>query len=89
MESVGSLVNWLIGEGVHGIWALGTTGEFPSLDAAERERALAATVEAVAGRVPVIANISDASTRLAIGQGRAALRLGVDAVAAHRDLGRE
>lgn len=81
LDSVRSLVDWLINQGVHGIWALGTTGEFPCLDAAEREAALVATVEAAAGRVPVVANISDASTRLAIRHGRAAQRAGADAIA--------
>lgn len=81
-QSVRSLVSWLIDEGVHGIWALGTTGEFPCIDAAEREAALVASIEATAGRVPVVANISDASTQLAIRHGRAALQAGADAVAA-------
>lgn len=81
VRSVRSLVDWLITQGVHGIWALGTTGEFPCLDAVEREAALVATVEAAAGRVPVVANISDASTQLAIRHGRAAQRAGADALA--------
>jgi 4-hydroxy-tetrahydrodipicolinate synthase len=76
-----SLVNWLIEEGVHGIWALGTTGEFPSLDLEQRAISLEATLEAAAGRVPVVANISDASTQLAIRHGKVAERLGVDAIA--------
>lgn len=79
--SLASLVRWLIDEGVHGIWALGTTGEFPSLDAAERQAALEATVDAVGGRVPVVANISDAGTQLAIRHGRAAARAGADVIA--------
>ena len=79
--SLKSLVSWLVDEGVHGIWALGTTAEFPCLDADERQAALEATVEAVAGRVPVVANVSDCSTGLAIRHGRVAQRVGVDAIA--------
>ncbi len=79
--SLRRLVSYLIDLGVHGIWATGTTGEFPCFDHAEREAILHTVVDAVAGRVPVIAGIGDASTRLAIAHGRAALRSGVDAVA--------
>lgn len=79
--SMRALAKWLVDEGVHGIWALGTTGEFACIDAAEREAALEATLEGVAGRVPVIANISDGSTALAIRHGQAAARLGADAIA--------
>lgn len=81
-QSIASLVNFLIGEGVHGIWALGTTGEFPCLDADQREAALVATIAAVNGRLPVVANISDASTRLAIGHARRAAAAGADVIAA-------
>ena len=37
LHSLGRLTRWLILQGVHGIWACGTTGEFPCVDAAERE----------------------------------------------------
>jgi 4-hydroxy-tetrahydrodipicolinate synthase len=79
--SLARLVNYLIDLGVHGIWATGTTGEFPCFDQSERESILRTVVDAVAGRVPVIAGIGDASTRLAIANGHAAERAGVDAVA--------
>ncbi len=80
-QSVGRLVNYLIDRGVHGIWATGTTGEFPCFDRQEREEILHTVVAAVRGRVPVIAGIGDAGTRLAIANGEAALRAGVDAIA--------
>jgi 4-hydroxy-tetrahydrodipicolinate synthase len=81
-ESLASLVEYLLGEGVHGIWAMGTTGEFACFDADERESAIRTTVEAVRGRVPIIANIGDASTLLSIEHAKRAARLGVDAIAA-------
>ena len=81
-ESLTSLTNWLIAEGVHGIWACGTTGEFACFTADERERVIATVVEATAGRVPVIAGIGDGSTRLVIEHGKRAIRAGADAVAA-------
>ncbi|MHB1133803.1 MAG: dihydrodipicolinate synthase family protein [Chloroflexota bacterium] len=82
IASTKKLVEFLIANGVHGIWAMGTTGEFASFDERERARALEATVEAAAGRVPVIANVADCSTRLAIRHGQMAQAAGVDAIAA-------
>jgi 4-hydroxy-tetrahydrodipicolinate synthase len=79
--SLRRLVTYLLGQGVQGIWATGTTGEFPCFNQAEREAIVNTVVETVAGRVPVVVGIGDASTRLAIEHGRAALRAGADAVA--------
>lgn len=80
-ESMKSLVDHLIANGVHGIWVMGTTGEFPSFDERERAAAVEAAVEGAAGRVPVIANVGDCSTRLTVRHGLAALKAGADAVA--------
>ncbi|MGI8423943.1 MAG: dihydrodipicolinate synthase family protein [Chloroflexota bacterium] len=79
--SLAKLTRWLVGHGVHGIWACGTTGEFASLDAEEREDVIGTCVETVAERVPVVANISDCSTRLTIAHGKRAVSVGADAVA--------
>ncbi len=81
-ESLASLVDYLIGEGVHGIWAMGTTGEFACFDADEREAAVATVVKTVRGRVPVIANVGDASTYLTLEHARRAAKAGADALAA-------
>src|SRR5947208_1574903 len=78
---LGRLVDFLGGAGVHGIWATGTTGEFAALPESERARAVAATVDGVAGRVPVIANIGDSSTGLALRHARHAVNAGADALA--------
>src|SRR5581483_56454 len=82
VASVRRLVDFLIENGVHGLWPMGTTGEFAALDAVQREAAIAATVEAARGRVPIIANIGDGGTGLAIQHARVAQRLGVDAISA-------
>jgi 4-hydroxy-tetrahydrodipicolinate synthase len=81
-ESLASLVDHMIGEGVHGIWAMGTTGEFACFDADEREAAIATTVKATRGRVPVIANVGDASTYLTLEHARRGAKAGADAIAA-------
>ena len=76
------LTEYLIASGVHGIWALGTTGEFTSLSESQRLAALEATLEGAGGRVPVIANVSDCSTELVIRHARNAAAAGADAIAA-------
>src|ERR1041385_6554511 len=60
--SLRRLVDFLVDAGVHGIWAMGTTGEFAAFPEQERAKAVEATVEQVNGRVPVIGNIGDSST---------------------------
>ena len=76
------LTEYLIASGVHGIWALGTTGEFTSLSESQRLAALEATLEGAGGHVPVIANVSDCSTELVIRHARNAAAAGADAIAA-------
>lgn len=80
-ESLRNLVNYQLDAGVHGIWAAGTTGEFPCFDHAERENIVRTVVQTVRGRVPVVANVGDAGTRLAIDNAHAAKRAGADFIA--------
>jgi 4-hydroxy-tetrahydrodipicolinate synthase len=82
VPSLRRLVDFLIGAGVHGLWAMGTTGEFAALPEAERARGVEATVEQADGRVPVIANIGGSSTGLALRHARHAVDAGADALAA-------
>ena len=56
------LIEHYIGKGVSGLFPLGTTGEAPTLDEAEEDAIVAATVEVVAGRVPVFVGIGSNST---------------------------
>ncbi|GAA0992281.1 4-hydroxy-tetrahydrodipicolinate synthase [Acrocarpospora macrocephala] len=55
-------VDWLIGQGAHGVVVAGTSGEFISLSGRERRRLFEVTVKAAAGRVPVIAGTGAFST---------------------------
>ncbi len=82
LASLRRLVDFQMRAGVHGLWAMGTSAEFASFSADERAAAIEAVVETAAGRVPVIANVSDASTRVTIQHGRRALRAGADGIAA-------
>jgi 4-hydroxy-tetrahydrodipicolinate synthase len=56
-EMLGQLVDRLASAGVDSIGLLGSTGTYAYLDRAERDRAVAAAVEAVAGRVPLIVGV--------------------------------
>jgi 4-hydroxy-tetrahydrodipicolinate synthase len=68
----------LIKDGVHGLVLMGTVGEGNSLRAAEKRQVLAAAVEVSAGKVPVIAGVSEFTTDLAVEFVRDAERLGAD-----------
>ena len=82
VDSLRRLVDYLIDNGVHGIWASGTTGEFGNLSDDERVRSIDVVVEQVAGRVPVIGNISGASTELSVTLAHAVRESGLDGIAA-------
>ncbi len=55
-DKVGPLAKWLVGHGVHGLFVCGTTGEGPLLSAEERKEVLEEVLEAVGGKVHVIAH---------------------------------
>ena len=75
-------LNRLIDNGVHGIYLLGTSGEFTTLTNAERERAMDIAVKVVGGRVPIICGVMDTSTQRVIQNIEIAEQFGVDTVAA-------
>ena len=75
-------VERLIQGGVNGLFVLGTSGEGPLLDVARARQIIAETVEATAGRVPVLAGILEASTPRALEAARIAAGCGADAVVA-------
>lgn len=73
-------VERLLAGGADGFVSLGTTGEFADLTGGERERVLAATLDAVGGRRPVVAGVGAVGTAEACEHARAAERIGADAV---------
>jgi len=66
--------------GIHGILALGSTGEFSQFDLEQRKRVLA-TVAELAAPLPVIANVSDIRPRAVADLGRFSRQLGLPAIA--------
>ena len=80
-ESLRRLVNYLIDNGVHGIWTSGTTGEFASLSNQQRLISMETVVDEVAGRVPIIGNVSMPSTQLSLQMALDVQEMGMDGVA--------
>jgi 4-hydroxy-tetrahydrodipicolinate synthase len=70
----------LLGQGVHGIFVLGTNSEFYALDEQEKQQVIATAVEHVHGRVPVYAGTGAETTREAVRLTRLAEREGADGV---------
>lgn len=73
-------LTWLRSCGIHGVLALGSTGEFPFLTLEQRIEALA-LVARHAAPLPVIANISDIRPDVVAALGRSARDLGLAGVA--------
>ena len=82
VTSLRRLVNYLIDNGVHGIWAAGTTGEFAALRDDQRLLVIETVVDEARGRIPVVGNVSAAGTRAAIELTSALQQSGVDGIAA-------
>ena len=70
----------LVADGVDGLVLLGTVGENNSLRPEEKRLALRAAVEAVGGRVPLVAGVSELTTERAIEFARDAEKIGIDAL---------
>ena len=74
------LVNKLINDGVHGLFVLGTNGEFYALSEAEKLALVEIVVDEADGRVPVFAGSGGISTEEVIKVTNQFVELGVDAV---------
>lgn len=79
-ESFGRFLNWQIENGVEFLVVLGTTGESPTVTAAERAEIITFAVKAAAGRVPVVIGTGTNSTASTIALSQQAEGLGADGV---------
>ncbi len=73
-------IDWLIEEGVDAISPLGSSGEFTAMECDVRRQVLEASIEAIAGRVPVVAGTHDYSTRRTVEMSKFAEAAGADAL---------
>jgi 4-hydroxy-tetrahydrodipicolinate synthase len=80
VRELASNLAFLKNHGVHGVLALGSTGEFPQFDLKQRKRALE-TVAELAAPLPVIANVSDIRPHAVAELGRFARKIGLPAIA--------
>ena len=71
-------VDWQIDNGVPGLIALGSTGEFLSVTEDERTQIISTVVEQTSGRVPVLAGTMNAHTPRAVRYSKEAEALGAD-----------
>ncbi|RPJ52681.1 MAG: 4-hydroxy-tetrahydrodipicolinate synthase [Acidobacteria bacterium] len=74
------IIDHVLAGGVHGVFVLGTTGEFYGVELEEKKRAIAVAVDEVRGRVPVYAGASAITTRECVNLARLAEEEGAQAV---------
>ncbi len=80
--ALSQLVEHLIRSGVHGVFALGSSGEAAYLTDTQRALVVETVAAAAGGRVPVLAGVIDTTTARVIDHARTAARLGADALVA-------
>jgi dihydrodipicolinate synthase/N-acetylneuraminate lyase len=73
------LVQHVIAGGVHGLWVLGSTSEFPSLNRNQRDRIVEICVQEVGGRIPIIVGVGDPDERVLTKNSEDAQRAGASA----------
>ncbi|WP_417310990.1 dihydrodipicolinate synthase family protein [Devosia sp.] len=77
-----SIVDFLVGRGVNGLYIAGSTGEAFMMSPEERKRVLEVVVDEVKGRIPVIAHVGAISTYHSADLARHAEKVGADALSA-------
>ncbi len=80
LASLDSLVEHLIGGGVHGLFVLGSSGQVAYLTDAERDTVVEHVIATAAGRVPVMVGTPDLTARRVLDHARRAQALGASAV---------
>ncbi len=80
LRKYSQLVDRMVTAGVHAIAPLGSAGVLPYLSDAERESVVAATMESVNGRVPVMIGVSSLTTERVVHHARFAEKMGATAV---------
>ncbi len=81
-DALERLIEFQIEKGIHGLVAVGTTGESATLTPQERKDVIRFTVQKVNGRVPVIAGVGTNNTEHVLGFAEAACADGADALLA-------
>jgi 4-hydroxy-tetrahydrodipicolinate synthase len=80
LDTLRTRIAWQLDRGIHGLLVGGVSGEYVNLSTEERRQVVRTAVEAVAGRVPVLAGILEPSTRQAVAAAKDFQALGVRAL---------
>lgn len=81
-KSLRTLVRHLLASNVHGVFVLGSTGEFAHLTDDEKRRAIDTVVSEAGGKVPVLVGVTDSGTKRSIFWAIEAERFGANGVVA-------
>lgn len=73
-------LEWLIQNGINGLYPNGSTGEFVRLSREERQEVVQLVSDVNRGRVPVLAGASEANLRDVLDMAEFCARIGVDAI---------
>ncbi|TCK92728.1 4-hydroxy-tetrahydrodipicolinate synthase [Natranaerovirga hydrolytica] len=79
-EGLKKVINHVLDGGVHGVFVLGSNGEFYAFDFENQKKAVEITVKEVNGRVPVYAGASAITTKECIKLAKMAEEVGADAL---------
>ncbi|WP_276302133.1 dihydrodipicolinate synthase family protein [Halorussus lipolyticus] len=79
-EATAAHARFVVDRGAHGVFPLGTNGEFPLLTPDEREGVAEAVVDEIGDDAPVIAGVGSASTRETVSHAEHAEEVGADGV---------
>src|SRR3954467_52441 len=80
-QALKNLVKWQVESGIDFLVPCGTTGETPTLSPDEWVRVIEVTIEAAAGKVPIVAGATSNSTRGAVERAKTVAKIkGVDAI---------
>jgi len=80
LDSLRELIEWYLGEGMHGIFFNGTTGEWFSQSPDERRLVAETAIEQVAGRATVVIGCTSLTAAQAVELGRHAIAAGADGI---------
>ena len=70
VDALERLIEFQVGAGVHGLWILGTTGRFDLIPDPAQTQVAETAIQTVAGRVPMVLNVSDMGTTRTLARAR-------------------
>ena len=79
-DSLATTVDWYLKENMHGLFVLGTTGEWFSQNADERNAVAQAVIEQVDGRIPVVVGVTTFTAKDSAKLGEFAMSAGASGI---------